>query len=119
VRRGWKSGGISEAITKRHSVLIFLAAGLSGMAALPASAQTNGFVIGEGPGKLVDSLISAGYGGLSLYEAMVQIATETDPSISAITTTFITKLQSCPANSTIFTTQLSAYAGNGVVIYSD
>lgn len=89
------------------------------MAALPASAQTNGFVIGEGPGKLVDSLISAGYGGLSLYEAMVQIATETDPSISAITTTFITKLQSCPANSTIFTTQLSAYAGNGVVIYSD
>lgn len=120
MRRGWKSGGISEAITKRHSVLIFLAAGLLGLAALPASAQTSGFVIGEGPGKLVDSLIAAGYGSENLYQTLLDIYVDSNPGVSPILTdAFINTLAACPANSTIFTTQLSAYAGNGVVIYSD
>jgi hypothetical protein len=90
------------------------------LAALPAQALTTGFVIGEGPGKLVDSLIAAGYGPENLYDTLISIQADTNPSVSPILTdAFINTLAACPANSPIFTTHLSAYAGNGVVIYSD
>ena len=79
-----------------------------------------GFVLGEGPGKLVDSLIAAGYGSDNLYDALVAVQLDTDPSISPVLTdAFLSTLASCPANSTIFTTKLSAYAGSGVAIYAD
>jgi hypothetical protein len=120
VRRGRKSVSISEAITKRHSVLIFLAVGLSGLAALPARAQTSGVVLAQGPGKLVDSMIAAGYGNDNLYEALLQIVSDTNPPVSGvITPAFLNTLRSCPENSGIFTNPLSSYAGTGVLINTD
>ena len=87
------------------------------LAALPAMAQTNGFVLAEGPGKLVDSLVAAGYGNMNLYQTLVQIDKDTNPSVMGVLTpTFLQTLKACPVNSTIFTTQLSSYAGSGVVI---
>jgi hypothetical protein len=90
------------------------------LAALPARAQTSGFVLAEGPGKLVDALIAAGYGSLNLYDALVDIEAGTNPSVyGTLTPLFLQTVQSCPASSAIFTTHLSAYAGSGVVVYAD
>ena len=120
VRRGWKSVSISEAITMRHSVLIFLAAGLLGSAALPAGAQTSGIVLAQGPGKLVDSLIAGGYGNDNLYEALLQITSDSNPTVSdVLTPAFLNTLRACPANSVIFTNLLTSYAGSGVVVYAN
>jgi hypothetical protein len=93
---------------------------LACLAALPARAVTaNGIAISQGPGKLVSSLITAGYGSVDLYETLVLIQRETNPSLAGvITPAFIETLASCPLNSTIFTTLLSSYP-NGVVIYED
>jgi hypothetical protein len=120
VRRGRKSVSISEAITKRHSVLIFLAVGLSGLAALPARAQTSGVVLAQGPGKLVDSMIAAGYGNDNLYEALLQMTADSNPPVADVMTfAFLSTLRACPANSTIYTTLLNSYAGSGVVVYAN
>ena len=92
------------------------------LAALPAQAltPTTGVVIAEGPGKLVDALIAAGYGSDNLYETLQAVRAEADPSISnVLTDAFLLTLVACPAGSTIFTTHLSAYAGSGVLIGSD
>ena len=90
------------------------------LAVLPARAQTSGFVLAEGPGKLVDALIAAGYGNYNLYSALVAIQSNTSPSFyGVLTLAFVQTLANCPASSAIFTTHLSAYAGNGVVIYAD
>ncbi|MGA9624733.1 MAG: hypothetical protein WBQ65_09705 [Bryobacteraceae bacterium] len=92
------------------------------LAALPARAQTSGFVLGEGPGKLVDALIAAGYSNLNLYETLVQIQQNTVPSLvvaGVLTPAFLDTLYSCPINSPIFTQPLSAYAGHGVAVYAD
>lgn len=91
------------------------------LAAVPAQAQTSGIVLGEGPGKLVDALIAAGYGSYNLYDAVVAIQLNTNPSLSVglLTVAFLNTLASCPSNSALFTTNLSAYAGHGVVVYAD
>jgi hypothetical protein len=80
------------------------------LAALPAQAQTSGFVLGEGPGKLVDALIAAGYGSSSLYNALVNIQNNTNPAVTGvITLAFLATLQSCPyPGSPIFATTLAA-----------
>ena len=90
------------------------------LAALPAQALTSGIVLGEGPGKLVDALIAAGYGSLNLYNALVEIRNNSNPSVQGvITNAFMITLAACPVNSTIFTVPLSSYAGNGVLINAD
>ncbi len=88
-------------------------------AALPARAVTaDGIAIEQGPGKLVSSLITAGYGTLNLYNALVEIQANTNPAItSLITPAFLATVQACPAGSGVFTL-LSSYP-NGVVIYED
>ncbi|MGA3098651.1 MAG: IPTL-CTERM sorting domain-containing protein [Bryobacteraceae bacterium] len=101
---------------KRHHVALFAVLMLV-LAALPAGAQTQGFLLGEGPGKLVDSLIATGYGSVNLYQTLVAIQQNTNPTTAGvITDAFLNTLQTCPAGSVIFTNKLSAYAGNGVVV---
>jgi len=89
------------------------------LAVLPAQAQTSGFVLAEGPGNLVDALIAAGYGNLNLYQALVEIDNNANPSVAGVLTPFMITLTACPVNSTIFTVPLSSYAGSGVVVYAD
>lgn len=54
------------------------------LAVLPAQAQTSGFVLAEGPGNLVDALIAAGYGNLNLYQALVEIDNNANPSVAGV-----------------------------------
>lgn len=91
------------------------------LAALPAQAQTSGFVLGEGPGKLVDALIAAGYGNINLYDTLTQIVQDTNPTVAGVLTpTFLGTLHSCPyPSSPIFATTLAAYAGHGILINAD
>lgn len=84
---------------------------------MPVQAQTSGFILGEGPGKLVDSLIAAGYANASLYQALLGVRAVANPSISGVVTdAFITSLASCQASSAVKANMLSSYAGNGVLI---
>ena len=84
---------------------------------LPAEAQTSGFVLAQGPGKLVDALIAAGHGDDNLYQALVDITADTNPSVAVVLTpAFLQTLKACPANSAIVANKLSSYAGSGVLI---
>jgi len=106
--------------TRRRAVVLFFV--LLAAAALPGRAQTSGILIAEGPGKLVDALIAAGYGNLSLYQAVMALQEDSDPSLEdlgAIKETFLDTLATCPANSPVFTTTMTSYAGTGVAIYAD
>jgi hypothetical protein len=80
------------------------------LAALPARTQVQSLALTAGPGKLIDSLIAAGYGGLNLYNTLVTIQNNTNPAVTGvITPAFLATLQSCPASSPLFTTTLSNY----------
>jgi hypothetical protein len=98
---------------KPHARYLSLIAIVLVLAALPAQAQTSGFILGEGPGKLVDALIAAGYGSSSLYNALVNLQNNTNPSVAdVITPAFLATLQSCPyPGSPIFATTLAGAAG--------
>ena len=90
------------------------------LAALPAEAQTSGIVLGEGPGKLVDTLIAAGYGSSDLYDDLVNIQNNTTPAVTGvITPAFLATIQACPTSGPIRSTKLSAYAGSEVLINVD
>ncbi len=81
------------------------------LAALPAQAATyQTFVLSnEGANGLVSQLVAAGYGNLELYGALVQVETETDPSVGGIITpAVILALQNAPLSSAIFATQLKS-----------
>jgi len=83
------------------------------LAALPAQAQYQSFALTEGPGKLITSMIAAGDGNLDVYHTLVQLQSHGNPSIvGVLTPAFLSTLATCPANSSIFTNTLSAYAGS-------
>ncbi len=76
----------------------------------------------EGPGYEISALVNAGYGNYNLYQALVAIQQNTDPSLSGIITDqFLAALASCPASSQIFTESLSSIntAGTAVAISTD
>jgi hypothetical protein len=106
-------------IMKLHHVVIFPVLALV-LAALPAQGQVQSFALTEGPGKLISSLIAVGYGSDNLYQALVDMAGNSNPSVSGVLTpSFLTTLKACPAGSSIFTNTLSAYAGSEVLISTD
>jgi hypothetical protein len=102
-----------------HHVALFTVLVLV-LAALPAQAQVQSFALTEGPGKLISSLISAGYGSLNLYNALVTIQSNANPSVAGvITPAFLAKIQVCPKSSPIIAGMLSAYAGSKILISTD
>jgi hypothetical protein len=97
-----------------------LTAAILGLAVLPAEAQTSGVILGEGPGKLVDALIGIGYGSDNLYQALVDIALDTNPGVSGVLTpTFLLTLKACGPATPVKANLLSGYAGGGVLINAD
>lgn len=71
----------------------------------------------EGNNGLISKLVNAGYGSGNLYQVLVDIAADTNPSVSAVLTpAFLATLQSCPPSSQIFTTTLSSYNSPGTAI---
>ena len=61
----------------------------------------------EGVNGLVSQLISDGYGNYNLYDALVVIQANTNPSVAGIITpAFLAALQNLPPSSAIFTTAL-------------
>jgi hypothetical protein len=93
------------------------------VATLPVAATTinvnqDTFVLSnEGPGFLIDQLVNAGYGNENLYQALVQITTGANPSVSSVLTpAFLNSLATCPASSEIFTTQLKDVTSHGVSV---
>ena len=90
------------------------------LAALPAQALTTGVVIAQGPGKLVDSLIAAGAGSGNLYDVLLQLMSNSTPTVAGvISPLFLAALGSNCGTTPVYTTSLSAYAASGVLIGSD
>jgi hypothetical protein len=75
----------------------------------------------EAPGILITRLVHAGYGNFSLYDILVVMQQNTDPSVAGIITpAFLGALRSCPADSPLFTSQIKNIPeGSSVAISSD
>lgn len=101
---------------------VMVAAAL-GLAAPGRAATYQTFVLSnEGGNGLVSRLATAGYGPLSLYEALVQIQLDTAPTASGIITpAFVSSLASAPVSSAIFAATLSSAqtAGQATAISTD
>jgi hypothetical protein len=94
------------------------------LAALPAQAATyQTFVLSnEGANGFITQLVAAGYGNYSLYDVMVELRIDTNPTVAGIITpAFINALQSLPASSAIFTTLLKSFnsGSQGLAISTD
>jgi len=71
----------------------------------------------EGNNGLITELVNGGWGSGNLYQVLVDIVRETNPSVSGVLTpAFLQALQSCPPSSQIFTTTLSSYNSPGTAI---
>ena len=82
---------------------------------LPVKAQNTSFgtvvLSNEGFGNAIELLINGGYGNLNIYQVLLRIEQNTDPSVSGIITPdFLNTLQSLPSSSQIFTAKLSDYS---------
>jgi len=78
---------------------------------------SSSFILSNEDGGLINQLVAAGYGDYNLYQALVAIQGDTDPSVAEIITDqFLATLNSNPASSAIFTHKLSEYTGPGVAV---
>jgi hypothetical protein len=75
------------------------------------------FVLSNEGGGLISQMVAAGYGNDNLYEALLAIRADADPSTSGIITdAFLTNLANAPASSEIFTTKLKDVNSHGVSV---
>lgn len=71
----------------------------------------------EAPGYLITMLVNAGYGDLNLYQTLVQIRNDTNPSVDGLLTpAFMLTLRNCPAGAEIFTTRLKDTLAYGISV---
>jgi len=75
----------------------------------------------EAPGNLIARMVADGYGAYDLYDALVALQADTNPSVAGILTpAFFAALSASPASSAIFTTQLKDVPpGASVAIKTD
>ncbi|MGA2781489.1 MAG: hypothetical protein ABSF13_06155 [Smithella sp.] len=87
---------------------------------MPSTTTTNTaetFILSNEDGGIISQLIAVGYGDFNLYQALVAIQSDTDPSTAGIiTNAFLAGLSESPASSAIFTHKLSEYTGSGVAV---
>ena len=76
------------------------------------------FVLSNEEGRMIDQLIAAGYGNVSLYRTLAEIQ---DTSGGVISDEFLEVLANCPAGSPILTKKLKDYEGitGGIAINTD
>jgi hypothetical protein len=71
----------------------------------------------EAPGYAISALVKAGYANFSLYDTLLAIRADADPSVSSILTdAFISTLANAPASSKIFITHLKDVDSQGAII---
>jgi hypothetical protein len=75
----------------------------------------------EEPGNLITKLVNTGYGTYNIYQALLQIQADANPSVAGIITpAFLSAFASCPAGSQIFTAKLNDFpAGSSLAISTD
>jgi hypothetical protein len=85
------------------------------------SAQNTFILSDEAPGNLISLLVKTEYGGYNLYQVLLQIQADANPSAAGIITpSFLSALASCPAGSQIFTAKLNDFpAGSSLAISTD
>jgi len=82
----------------------------------------NTFVISdEEPGNLLSRLKNAGYGNYNLYQTLLQMQADANPSVAGIITpAFLNTLANCPTGSQIFTTKLNEFSSdNSLAVSTD
>jgi hypothetical protein len=79
------------------------------------------FILSDEGGGLITKLNNAGYGDSNLYQALVDIVANTNPSVSGIIfPAFLAALKTCPPGAEIFTTLLKNIpTGTSVAISTD
>jgi hypothetical protein len=101
----------------RTFVFLFVLA-LTASGAWAATANT--FILSDEGAGLINKLLNAGYGNMNLYQVLVQIVNDTNPSVSGIITpAFLLSLSNCPPSSPLFTTLLSSIPPGSSVAISD
>jgi len=86
--------------------------------AIDVNVNQNTFVLSnEAPGYGISALVNAGYGDDNLYQALVDVVSHTNPSISNVLTgEFLQTLKGAPASSKIFTTHLKDFNFQGATV---
>jgi hypothetical protein len=75
------------------------------------------FVLSNEGANGISALVTAGYGDYSLYDILIAIDGDTNPSISIVfPDRFLSTLAACPASSPIFTTNLSEVNSQGTTV---
>jgi len=73
----------------------------------------------EAPGNLFSLLNKAGYGNYNLYQTLLLIQADANPSVAGIiTAAFLNTLANCPAGSQIFTTKLNDFRSDSSLAVS-
>ena len=80
--------------------------------------ESNSLVLSnEAPGALITKMVNAGWGNLNLYQTLVDVDSDSNPSVSGvITPAFLQALAACPEGSAIFTTKLSDINTAGMAV---
>ena len=109
--------------SRRRAVLLLLIAlfALSPSARATAPAYQT-FVLSNEGGGLISQMLTAGYGNLNLYAAVLKMSANCDPTVSGVLTpNFFQALASNPGSSPVFTTELKNVnaAGQGIAISTD
>ena len=98
-------------------VLSCLSVPLSPLWGINVIVNQSTFVLSNEGNGLITQLVNAGYGEYNLYDALVAIQANTDPSVAGLLTpAFLATLQNCPAGAEIFTTRLKTVTSHGVSV---
>jgi hypothetical protein len=112
--------GTTPVLKRLAVVLLCACAAVAPLGAINITVYQGTFVLSnEAPGHLIDQMIAAGYGSFSLYDTLVAIQADTDPSVAGILTPpFLAALQNCPAAAEIFTIPLRQFRTAAAVAVS-
>jgi hypothetical protein len=114
----------SKTVIFTYTLLLVLAFSIAATA-LPAGAQTTSvqtvILSNEYPGNALLILGNAGYYNYTIYQLLVQIVRESNPSLgNVLTSSFLQTLQNAPASSQVLTKQLKNYEDyNAIAISTD
>jgi hypothetical protein len=86
--------------------------------AINVNVNQDSFVLSnEAPGYAISTLVNAGYGDYNLYDVLVAIQADSNPSVAGvITPQFLATLQNCPTGAEIFTIHLKDVNTQGYAV---
>ncbi len=112
---------VSKSLMGAFGFLFVLALTVSGAWAVHVNVNQDTFILSDEGGGLINRLVTGGYGLDNLYQTLVDIVADTNPSVEGIIfPAFLSTLKNAPAGAEIFAIQLKDIpAGKSVAISTD